>query len=335
MRLSHLKVDTTLQSLAKRQAVWSRHWANGAASSCAGSYADTYGGAIAAFWQRVHADTRAGANVLDLATGSGALPRLLLKCRPDLPMTLHAVDLSTTPPVWMHSHAPDAPAQLIFHAGTRLEALPLPSRSVDLITSQYGIEYGDAEAACREVLRVRAPGGRVALVMHHASSRPVQLAGVEVDHIDDLLAPSGLLDACAAMVEPMSLATTQEGRARLAADPAANAARKAFNAAQTALTAAAQQQPDGADVLGEAQDAALQVLALAVRTGETAAREALARLRQHLMDARWRLKDLQRCALDEVGAQAWVARLGLDAVRPHVNTLHEGPHLMGWTLVSG
>ena len=44
----------------QRQAVWTRHWATGAAHSCAGTYADTYGGAIADFWRGVHADTAPG-----------------------------------------------------------------------------------------------------------------------------------------------------------------------------------------------------------------------------------------------------------------------------------
>lgn len=327
-------MGTSSHDLTERQVVWSRHWAGGASHSCAGSYDGTYGGAIAEFWRHVHAATQTGARILDLASGSGAVPRLLLQSRPGLPMTVHAVDLSTAAPQWLQDRPAFNTVQVLFHAGTRIESLPLPSGSIDLVTSQYGIEYGDAELACQEVRRVLAPAGRVAFVMHHAASRPVQLAEIEIGHIDWLMVPGGLVDRCAEMLRPMALAATPEGRAHLAGDAVANASRRAFNEAQTALNSRIRQQPDGSDVLGEAQDAAAQLFRVALQGDEEAAHEAHARWRQHLQDSRWRLNDLRCCALDATAASGLVQRLGLDAASVRIAALKEGEYLMAWSISS-
>lgn len=309
-----------------RQAVWARHWAGGAPHSCAGSYGSTYGGAVAAFWRGVCDRTPAPAQALDIATGSGAIPRLWRGFRPG--DRWDAVDLSPTAPDWMHEAGPD----LHFHGGVLAEALPFAAGRFDLVTSQYGLEYGDLARAVPELLRVRAPQGRVALVLHRAQSRPVALAAVELAHLDWLQGPQGLLRACEALLRPLAQARTPEGRARLAGDAAAEAAREAFNAAQEALAARAQAAPDGADVLAEVQDAVAGVLGQVAQQGEPAGRAALAALQGQLDDSRLRLQELRACALDEAAARALADRLAAAGLRPVLAGLQEGPHAMGWTL---
>lgn len=310
---------------ATRSAVWSRHWAHGATHSCAGSYGNTYGGAIAAFWRGVHDETPAGSRLLDIATGSGAIPRLWRSWRSV--DRWDAVDLAEVAPGW----AREAGDALRFHAGVRAEALPFPDTSFDLVASQYGIEYADLALAVPELLRVRRPQGRVALVLHHAASRPVTLARTELSHLAWALGPDGLVGACAGMLAPLVTATTAEGRARLARDPTAEAARLRFNAAQTALRERARI-ADGADVLGEIQDAVGRVLETALRAGEAPARSALQGLTQDLSDHQWRLRELSEHALDEGGLQALADQLTSAGLQTQVGTLSEGPHLMGWTL---
>lgn len=313
---------------ARRQSVWSRHWATGAAHSCAGSYGATYGGAIAAFWRHVCDGTPQGSRLLDIATGSGAIPRLWRTWRTG--DRWDAVDLAPATPPSLRDAGPD----LRFHGGVRAEALPFDAATFDLVTSQYGLEYGDLGRAVPELLRVRRPSGRVALVMHHVASRPVALARIELAHLDWLEGPEGLLTATAAMVRPVALAATAEGRARLATDAAAEVARTRFNAAQDALARRAQA-TDGADVLGEVQDAVAGVLGLAMQRGEPAAQQALQALAQGLADSRWRLQELRDCALDDAAARALCTGLESAGLRTALAPLHEGPHLMGWTLRAG
>lgn len=311
-----------------RQAAWSRHWASGAAHSCAGSYGATYGGAVAAFWRDVCERTPAPARALDIATGSGAIPRLWRGFRTG--DAWDAVDLAPDAPAWMRGAGPD----LRFHGGAMAEALPFGDAFFDLVTSQYGLEYGDLERAVPELLRVRRPDGRIALVLHHAGSRPVALAAVELGHLDWLAGADGLLPACEGMLRPLAQARTPEGRARLAGDAAAEAARERFNAAQDALAARASAAPDGADVLGEVQDTVAGVLGAVVQQGEAAGRQALQALVQGLADSRLRLQELRDCALDDTAAQALRDRLAAAGLRTVLAPLHEGPHLMGWTLLA-
>jgi SAM-dependent methyltransferase len=309
----------------RRQAVWTRYWATGAAHSCAGSFGDVYGGRIAAFWQRVHANTPPLARVLDIASGSAALPRLLQQLRPDLAMQVDAIDLSTA--------APSALPGMTFHGGVSAEALPFPDDSFDLVVSQYGLEYADASRAVPELLRVRKPDGRVALVLHHAASRPVTLAAVELAHLDWLLAADGLLAAAADILGPMARAATPEGRAALATDAAANAARHRFNAAQAALKERAMQ-PDGADVLMEARHAVAELMVKAQQVGERPAADGLETLRGAMTDQRVRLQELRACARDAAQVEALSATLQRAGLAVAMDTVHEAGHLMAWSLLA-
>jgi SAM-dependent methyltransferase len=315
-------------ALNRRQESWTRYWAGGAVHSCGTSYGEYYGGAIASFWRKVHDDTPAGSRLLDLATGSGAIPRLWRSWRSA--DTWDAVDLAATVPPW----ATEAGAGMRFHAAVRAESLPFPAAGFDLVTSQYGLEYCDLTLAVPEILRVRAPGGHVALVLHHAQSRPVSLARTELSHLDWVLGPDGLIAACADMIGLAAQANTPQGRERLARDPAAEAARLRFNAAQVALrerTIAG----DGSDVLGEIRDMVATLLQIAMRQSASHAHSEMESWMCTLTDHRLRLEELCTHALDRAAAQALAAQLASAALGTDLGTLEEGQHLMGWALRAG
>lgn len=320
--------SSNTRALAERSAVWSRHWASGAAHSCAGSCGSTYGGTIAAFWRRVHDRTPPDARLLDLATGSGAVPRLWRQWGRS--NRWDAVDLADIEPGWASEHDEG----LRFHAGVRAEALPFPDASFDLVASQYGIEYTDLTQSMQEVMRVRHPQGSIALVVHHAESRPVSLARIELSHLEWALAPDGLVGAAAAMLGHVARSATAWGRARLAQDPSADAARLRFNAAQQALRERACRS-EGADLLRGLQQGVGHVLETALRSGESSARSVMERLAQALSDHRWRLHELVVHALDAAALGPLVNKLTAAGLQPRVGVLHEGSHLMGWTIEAG
>ncbi|NWG73467.1 MAG: class I SAM-dependent methyltransferase [Rubrivivax sp.] len=324
-------MDAALQAadLNRRREVWARYWAGGALHACATSYGAEYGGAIAEFWRDVFGGLQPGQRVLDIATGNGALPRLLFACRSDV--ECDAVDLSPVAPTWVDQLPPAARQRLRFHDNTAAEGLSFADGRFDLVVSQYGLEYcqlGDAAAQVRRVLGSR---GRVAMVIHHVDSRPVELARDELAHVGWLRLPDGLVDAAAQLLEPMARAATPAGRDALAGDARANAAREHFNRLQRELS----QRLVGAtcpDVLHEVRHALAQVLATAQRHGEAAARDRLARLCRHLDDSRVRLEELVACALDATGVDALVERLAPPGATVTVEELREGPWLMGWAL---
>jgi SAM-dependent methyltransferase len=316
-----------------RREAWSRYWARGAPHSCVGTYGETYGGTIADFWRDVFGGLPPAARVLDLATGNGALPRLLLEQCRSPGVTCDAVDIAAVQLPWRASLAPGDRDRVRLHSGVDAAALPFEDRSFDLVISQYGIEYTDLGRSVPELLRVLAPGGGASMVLHHAQGRPATLAGIELDHIAWLTRDDGWLDATAAMVEPMARAATFGGRASLQGDARAHAARERFNALQNELSARSDA-GDGADVLFEMRETAMALLNLAGREGVAAAATALDRLRQELGASATRLGDLRAHALTAEAAEGLRERLAtVLGGKVALGELREqGGHLMGWTL---
>jgi SAM-dependent methyltransferase len=315
----------------ERRGLWSRYWATGMAHSCGTSYDSTYGGAIGDFWRDSFATLAAGDRVLDIATGNGALPRLLLSLRPHASVEIDAVDMAQVAPTWPLQLDPPQRQRLRIHSGVSAESLPFADHRFGLVVSQYGIEYADLSLAVPEALRVLAPGGRVRFLVHHTLARPVVLAGHEIEHIDWLLQPDGLADLAAAMIEPMVRATTAEGRSSLATDAAANQQRQRFNDLQAALKLRLQAAACP-DVLHEARDWIARMFALAPSGGVAGCRQALDQIRDALVDSRQRLLDLRQHALDETAIRQFCDHLGQAGLKASATPLSDQGHLLGWTV---
>lgn len=317
---------------AVRREAWSRYWAHGVPHSCVGSYGDCYGGEIAAFWRDVFGRLPAAARVLDIATGNGALPRLLLQHTELHDVHCDAVDIASIQPSWLAKASPADQARVSFHSGVDAAGLPFADQSFDLVVSQYGLEYTALQRSVPELLRVRALRGTIALVLHHSQGRPAALAAVELDHLGWLLDEGSLFDAGAALVEPMALAATVQGRAILQSQPQADAARERFNALLAELTNRTAAS-DGADVLFEAREALMAVLAGAGRNGAAQASALMSRLRDEYAGSATRLRDLQTHALGPDRAFALREQLAAALAAPvSLTALNENGHLMGWMI---
>ena len=318
-----------------RRAVWSRYWAGGALHSCGGSFDGNYAGDIREFWREAFEPLGEGARLLDIATGNGPIPRLMLSLRPDAGIHCDAVALAAVAPAWPATLPAAQRARLHFHPRVEAEALPFEAGRFDLVVSQYGLEYSDLARSLPELLRVLAPSGRVRLLVHHADSVPVTLAAEELRQIDWLQSPDGLLAAAAPMLGPIARAATPEGRAALRTDAAAQAARETFDRRQAERLARA-----GAsscpDILHEAANWIARCFQAAQSGGEARGQEALAQVRQLLGDATLRLQELRGHALDAAGVQALCATLSQQGRREASASplQHEG-RLMAWAVRAG
>lgn len=313
---------------AARGDTWSRYWSHGATHSFAGSYGSRYGGALARFWSAAFGALPEGARVLDVATGNGALPQLLLDSG-NAALSCDAIDLASIAPPWLAALAPQQRERIRFHGRVAAEALPFADGSFEMVASQYGLEYTDLARSVPELLRVLAPGGKLRLVTHHADSRPVRLARAELGHLAWLGEAHGLLDTCVAMIEPMARAATEAGRASLATDAHANALRARFNELQAQLDLRAQ--GECPDVLMEVRHAAGAMFGTAMGQGSEAARRAMQGLRQELDDSALRLRELCDYALDEPRARALAAALAGGAAYV-LEPVMEDSMLMGWAI---
>lgn len=296
-----------------RERAWTRYWRSGALHSCVGSYDGNYGGAVAAFWRERFRGLERDSCVLDLGTGNGPLPALMLDTfgAASLP-AIDAVDLAEPHPAWA------APERVRFHGGVRMEALPFPDDRFDAAFSQFGFEYADRDPATDELARVSKPAARIALVCHHADSHLVAVARAQVGH-SDWLETSGTL---ARARELLPLAERRDPRLR-----------DGFNASLAALDARARAAAFP-DALHDAGRAIAQAVQAAAERGAAAAGSSLDAWIEAAGDARLRSAELVECALDRAQVEALAARLTAAGHPVAVGELREGDYRVGWTVVS-
>jgi ubiquinone/menaquinone biosynthesis C-methylase UbiE len=320
-----------------RRRSWSQYWASGLLHSCPGSFAGNYDGAIAEFWAQSFARLGPGQRVLDIATGNGALPRLLLGVDGgnDFDGEIDAIDLARMAPDWLGRLRPAQRSRLHFHPGTDAEALPFADGQFNLVISQYGIEYADLDRALVEAARVLVAQGSLCLLMHHRQSLPVQKAEAELEILAQLRGDADLLACARRMLPWIALAASAEGRSKLAGNAQAQADRTRFNVCQQAIDGLIAGATAESEAVLELRDDVQQVLALAQTRGRASAEAALQALAQRQADQQLRARELIAHALDQERMQAVLQLLGsLEFASVSAQPLHYRQHLMGWTLIA-
>ena len=314
-----------------RAQVWSQYWSQGAEHSCGGSYEGGYGDAITSYWRNGFEKLAPQAHVLDIGTGNGPLPRILLNLETRTDLLCEAVDLATVEPAWVKEISDEKRSRVSFHSNCQAEQLPFAPHSFDLVVSQWGLEYSNLEKSVPEVRRVLKPGGAVQLLLHHKDALPVQLAKDELAHLDWLLRNSDYFAVVSRMLQPMLQAQTAAGREALKYDQEANQARADFNAIQDTIQIRidAGQCPD---VLHEVRQATGNIFAIAAQNGIEAAIQALQNLHQELLHSELRLTELRKHAMAENDVRALAEQLGQGA--PYqLDLLRDQDLLMGWKLI--
>ena len=313
-----------------RTASWTEYWAAGALHSCPGSFRHNYDGDIAAFWSGCFDALPDGFRMVDLCTGNGAIPQLLSEhpAFRERAGTVQAFDLVDVHPQWRDALEPNARDRIRFIGGVDAARLPCADASVDLVSSQFGIEYigGDAFA---EVARALCRGGRLAAVLHHPEGLPVRIAREECAH-HAWLRTEDWAAAVAAMVAPMAQSASEEGRTALRSDVSAQHAKQRYDALLGALRARASisKHPD---LLHEAWQQSASVFATARAHGGAAAHAAWHATLARMHNAELRQQELAACAVESSQLEAWAAQLGDRA--PEIGTVHfvEGS-IAGWRM---
>jgi len=77
--------------------------------------------------------------------------------------------------------------------------IPLESASYDIATSQFGVEYAGIDAL-NEVVRLIAPGGELALLLHYRDGIIFQECGASLKAVEEMEA-AGYIPKCIAMFE--------------------------------------------------------------------------------------------------------------------------------------
>lgn len=154
---------------------WSRYWGSGAITSLPQDFRANYDGEIAAFWYEQFKKAPQGAHLLDACCGNGALAFLAAEYSADrkLDFSIIALDAAEINPgsaVHAHGISPALVSRVQFIQQTPLEEWSGKERSLDLIISQYGIEYCDQEQIAPQLAKTLKAGGRLAMLCHADST---------------------------------------------------------------------------------------------------------------------------------------------------------------------
>ncbi|RFF27290.1 MULTISPECIES: class I SAM-dependent methyltransferase [unclassified Wenzhouxiangella] len=165
---------------------WSRYWASGVLTSLPEDFRSNYDGEIAAFWNSLFRDLEDGAAVVDACAGNGALALLAAEfaLQHDRDWSIFAVDAARiSPDRLLESYPSLAPLvpRVTFIDHTPLEEWDCPQNSLDLIVSQYGLEYCEQSRVAPRLTAMLKPGGRLAMLCHALSSDMLSTMSREAD----------------------------------------------------------------------------------------------------------------------------------------------------------
>lgn len=145
---------------------WAEFWArqSGSDGGCLPQQMKNIEEAQRAAWHNFSSRLPENAKVLDLATGNGRVLAWLLNFKNNI----NAVGIDLSP------HLPPSPNGTEIHCGVAMERLPFADDSFDVVTSQFGFEYGDCKLTAREINRVLTTGGRAGLMLHRGDGPILQ-----------------------------------------------------------------------------------------------------------------------------------------------------------------
>ncbi|MGY6587401.1 MAG: class I SAM-dependent methyltransferase [Wenzhouxiangella sp.] len=170
---------------AQRFDHWSRYWANGALTSLPDDFRENYDGELVTFWFARFAELPHPAVVLDVCTGNGAVALLAARWaseQAESEISVIAVDAARLDPSAIARRWPSQAALLSrieFRPETPLETLVMEPGSVDLICSQYGLEYCDLEQTIPRLADALKPGGELVMLAHDLTTAMVETMQAE------------------------------------------------------------------------------------------------------------------------------------------------------------
>ncbi|MFT5483901.1 MAG: ubiquinone/menaquinone biosynthesis C-methylase UbiE, partial [Halieaceae bacterium] len=170
---------------------WTLYWQSDKLESCIAMASADDAMEIAAYWQAFALQLNDLATVLDLASGNGAVPIVMLAENPGLKFV--AVDKAEIEPPKYLSRAKEL-AAVQFFAGVDICNLPFEDESFDAVTSQFGLEYAPLASASESAARVLKKSGAMRLLMHHVDSEIVRPSAQILREITDLLVAGGVVE---------------------------------------------------------------------------------------------------------------------------------------------
>lgn len=150
-------------SVASPAGSWDTYW-QGAGRAQAFGCGGVEHPSIREFWDdlfRSTPKTESKVELLDVATGNGAVVEAAIDALGDRELTVTCVDVSKAAIASVTAQFPEVHGVVADAA-----RMPFPEHGFDLVTSQFGVEYAGIDAIFRLPMHV-APGGSLAMLLHY------------------------------------------------------------------------------------------------------------------------------------------------------------------------
>ena len=146
---------------------WSVMWKNPTITTFGTTnFVENYDGAILEFWAtQLQGEFN---HVVDLACGNGALTWIAndLLNAGERKTSITGIDFADIRPFeTLKRRKADYPA-VSFIGNSPIEQLPFGDGAIDMVISQYGLEYSDLDQSIPEIARVLGPKGKMSLIVH-------------------------------------------------------------------------------------------------------------------------------------------------------------------------
>jgi len=167
-----------LSSADEKFRIWDAYWTTDRLHSFGADVDPLFAQTLDRYWSGVVRRLSAGAAVLDIACGNGAVSLAMAKTAQVLggSLAITGIDEAAIDPAkYLPQHA-DFLAGITFRQRTAMESLPFENATFDAVVSQFGLEFGTSGAALSEAARVLKPGGLLTFLALPAHSLAVQSA---------------------------------------------------------------------------------------------------------------------------------------------------------------
>ncbi len=288
---------------------WSAYWKAGSITTFQGIFTQNYDREVAEFWNGIFEGLPAGARLVDLACGNGALALLAAGYSRDsgLDLKIDALDFAEI-------KTPNDPAarkllaDIHFLSGRRLEDTQLDAGAYSLAISQFGIEYGERAATIAELDRILEPSGATVAFMCHRTDSHVIRQGQE--SLDDYRACRASKAADIARKLQIKLDEVLRAGRDPAKDRACEKLRARLNDATGSLHDAAAKAATPENYHFFLRGCMAPFDATAMRTQSLSQRLAMLDALEQECDAfEARMQDLMSAALSEEALAAWGSEL--------------------------
>lgn len=217
---------------------WTSYWKTGVTGSFGTKEPLWYKEVLEPFWRKDFIELPDKSWVLDIATGNGAVARLAQETslQEKKVFTIYAADIARLSPTKQHD-------QIHYLPENPIEKLNLPGHQFDLITSQFGIEYSNTEAALQALKPLLKPTGEILIIAHHHDSIICKSSREELKQYKSILDQQSVFKKLISFIKSMGELKNRYDIEGLKSNQKANSQRESFNRLIAKLT---KLHPDGA-----------------------------------------------------------------------------------------